>query len=150
MFYFCFPAFFSPRHNPLCYSAKLSQSSAVNYLINSFFSYAVYPEPETQDEYKDKKLSFKRVFVDEWIDCPSTLSLSAAPGSKQEWGEEGILFLKLVIKISTSLFCKRSRTADKATGMMQIKQANVQSAGIYGVLQTWTACDTKLVRFFPK
>lgn len=37
--------------------------------------------------------------------------------------------------------------AGKVTGMMQIKQANVQS-GIYIVLQTWTACETKLVRFF--
>lgn len=33
---------------------------------------------------------------------------------------------------------------------MQTKQTNVQSAGIYSVLQTWTACETKLVRFFLK
>lgn len=138
---------FSPCHNPLCYSAKLSKSSAVNCLINSFFSSAVCAE--TQNEYKNKKLSFAKVFVCERIDCPSTLSLSPAQ-SKQGWGEEGILFLKLLIKISAGLFCERSRTASKATGMMQIKQADVQSAGIYSVLHTRTACETQLVRISLK
>lgn len=84
----CFTAAFlpfSPCHNPLCYSAKLSKSSAVNYLVNSFFSYAVYAEPETQDEHKDRKFPFKRVFVCEQMDWPSTLPLSAAQ-SKQGRG----------------------------------------------------------------
>lgn len=81
------------------------------------------------------------------------LSLNYVPfyaQSNQGWGEEGILFLKLEIKIPARLFCKRSRTTCKVIGMMQIKQANIQSADIYSVLQTWTACETKLVRFSLK
>lgn len=77
--------------------------------------------------------------------CPFLLLKASRSGETR-----GILFLKLVIKISARLFCKRIRTAGKATGMMQIKQANAESAGIYSVLQTRTACETKLVRFSLK
>lgn len=81
------------------------------------------------------------------------LSLDSVPFccSKQSGlGEEGILFLKLEIKIPARLFCKRSRTAGKVIGMMQIKQANIQSADIYSVLQTWTAMWNQACQVFPQ
>lgn len=144
----CFTAAFlsfSPCYNPLCYSAKLSKSSAVNYLVNSFSAMlSVLSQRHRMSTKIENSLLKGYLCVNKWTGpqlCPFLLL-------KASRGEEGIL--KLVIKISAALFCKRSRAAGRFTGMIQIKQTNIQSADIYIVLQTWTARETKLVRFFLK